>query len=195
MIGILDKILFKTPYTKNEIFRAIIGFSGVIILVEPELFYKSDIDLYKYQDYVEGWKKLICVGVYFISITIWSYSVILCRNLKNVDTISLTFNWGFFLVLYACLGQIILEPAKVPSLVELLGALIFSGLFSFMDSMLFIRASQIGKAGRSAILFCLSPVYAFAFEIFYLKEHHNPISYIGAILVVLNGLHLAFYNK
>ena len=195
MIGILDNIFYKTPFIKDEIMRSVIGFAGIIILIEPDLFYTNNNIIEPNLAYVIGWQKALGVFIYFISMTLWSYSVILCRRLKELDTITVTFPWGILLVVYACIGQILLEKSKAATFSDYLLTIVFSGVFSFMDSLLFIRASQIGKAGRTAILFCLEPLYIFVFEIFYLHETHNPLSYFGAFLVILSALHLALYKK
>ena len=42
MIGILDNIFYKTPFTKDEIIRSVIGFTGIIILIKPDLFYGNN---------------------------------------------------------------------------------------------------------------------------------------------------------
>ena len=117
------------------------------------------------------------------------------RTLRTVNTVTILYYFGLILLIDSCFLQIFTETSIVPTLLQFLATVVAMGIFSFMDSLCFIRASQIGKASRNTMLLCLTPLYTFLFEIFYLNEDHNPVCYIGALFVAGSAVHLAVSKK
>jgi len=195
VILFLDNVINKVPLTRDEIVRSVIGFVGVIFIIKPDIFSAdSDEQIENTQQYAEGWKKYMLVFAFFIILTAWCYSCILCRSLKGLNTLTLNYPWGICCAMYATLSQIMMQSFQIPSLTDMIYIVIFAGLISFMDVFCFVRANQIGKAGRIAIMNNLNVVYAYVFEIWWLNEIPHVVSGMGSLVVLGCSAHLAWYG-
>ena len=195
MIAYLDYVMYKTHYSKSEIFYTILTIFGVILIINPKIimFWKTDLtDAASISDdqYVQGYEKIFWIVAHLIGVALWSFSVALIKKLQSVPITTMNFTFGFFLSTMAGIVQLFHQNATPIDLSTLLQIILFVGIFSIIDQMSYIRALQLGKPGTLNVLKNSYVVFVFLFEVIYLKEYPSLYSLLGSILIVFCSVKL-----
>jgi len=196
VLPMIDHLINKTKFKSSEIVVVLASFCGVMMIVKPEIFILDDtIQDNVPHEYATGSFMVLLVIIWYISQVLWCMSVLLVKSLKSLKTLTVTFPAGLFLVAYSSLFQIFSETVSHPSVVEVLIVMTFMGCFGLLASNCFIRANQIGTSGKLGVYSNLSIVYAYLFEVLYLKEYPKVTSVMGSLLVISSTTFMALSQQ
>ena len=195
VISYLDHILHGTEYSRWEIFYTITTIIGVIFIVNPGviLFWIDDpaaLSADADKNYAQGTEKVLWICAYLVTIVLWSYSMVIIRQLKAVPITTMNFTFGFMLTMLASVTQLYNQGAAYIDPVMLAGIIFFLGIVSIVDQISFTRAFQIGKQGTLSVLKNVYVVFVLLYEIVYLKEYPSVYSMVGSFLILFSSVKL-----
>jgi drug/metabolite transporter (DMT)-like permease len=90
-VFLFNALLFKMPITIKEVFGAIIGFLGLVLVLDPNLFTGADAKKSLQFTYAEGIERFLCIALTLFVTIIWAYSIIMVKQMNGkVSAIQLT---------------------------------------------------------------------------------------------------------
>lgn len=191
MIAAIDHVFHKTTYTKVEIIFSFVSMAGVLFIIKPELFVEiENIDLTQY-GYSEGAERVFLTLFLVFAVICWSGSVVMLKALKNMNAMTMNFPFGICMTIASSLLQIEAKQVKNPSIWIYIQSIFILGIVTFINQHTYVKANQLGKPAKIAMLTNLNVVLSFLFEIFYLKEEAQWFSFVGATLIVGSSLILS----
>ena len=181
----------RTTYTKIEAIFSFVSFAGVVFIIRPDLFVTVEsVDQSSY-GYAEGTERFFWMIVFFVALIFWSGSVVMMKALKDMETMAVNLPFGICTTIAAALLQISFEQVNSISFPLLVQLVVVMEIATFLNQHTYVRANQLGKPAKLALLTNLYVVLGFLFEIFYLGESQPWFSSIGALLILGSSIVLA----
>lgn len=190
IIAFMDHFIYKTTYTKTEGLLSLVSVLGVSLVIKPDLFFDVQ-NLQSDYGYVEGSERIFWIVLFLIGVICWSGSVIMLKALARLNTMALSFPFGICIALSSATMEIqFLQLINCPYRIYF-EAVFFVGICSFIDQYGFVKANQIGNPAKLGMLNNMNVVLSFMFEIYYLKEHREWYSFVGAVIIIGSSMALS----
>lgn len=191
-LGICDYLFNGAPISVKEIASAGVSFLGVFFILNPDmvnsLFGITTAVTPGYTDsqYVTGTLKVVLLGIYFIWMLFWAYSIVILKRVKSINVVTLNLLSGPTLVFSSGLLSIAQGyVSPINNYFAYVGIMVMGGVFAITSIFTVTRSNQIGKPALNGIVMNLHVVFSFLFEVFYLGEPIKLPSIIGAVMIIL----------
>ncbi|RLN43832.1 hypothetical protein BBJ28_00006081 [Nothophytophthora sp. Chile5] len=158
---------------------ALMSFGGLICVVRPGFIFGYD------HPTAETDGSWIAIGSALLGAIGQAFVFISVRKLKGIHFMVIV----HYFMLFSMIGSLTYialvqrQAFVVPSTPAVWGAVIGSGVFTFVGQLLLTKGFQLEKAGIASVMRYLDVVFVFIWDYLLLGEHINYWSVVGAVII------------
>ena len=176
LVPVFSYIIFKEKQEKKVIVATIIGFTGIVLMVEPSMTIQRG-DLF------------LLISTIFFALHI----LLVSHFTKDKESSSLGILQLLFVGIFAWCMAFYFEEPSLPSTNQIWGAILFLSTFcTAFGFIVQILAQRFTTATRTSLILATEPIFASIFGFLLLGEVMTTQKYFGGIILLLATFSLNF---
>ncbi|XP_064650169.1 solute carrier family 35 member G1-like [Lineus longissimus] len=181
-VGLLAFLLVKEPCGIFESATTIVTFIGIVFIAQPPSLFGGKSS----QDSVETkiWERTIASCCALLASICGAGVHVTLRRLKHVHCSTVIFTYSLWGVIQSAVVSYIGNVWSLPDGAKGWGCIIGVGLFAVAAQVCFTLALKTENAGAVSVLRSTEIVFAFVWEVAFLKQYPNVYSVVGGLLVM-----------